>query len=63
MKQFLAKWGEGYSEEGEKVITMDDINEANGWDEDYIQRLQNAGIDEVVDCSDYSGILLVKRIS
>jgi hypothetical protein len=62
MKQFLAKWGEGYSKEGEKVITMNDISEANGWDEDYIQRLQNAGIGEVVDCSDYSGILFVQRI-
>jgi len=62
MKQFLAKWGEGYAKEGEKIITIDDINEANGWDEDYIQRLQNAGIGEVVDCSDYSGILFVQRI-
>jgi hypothetical protein len=63
MKQFLAKWGEGYYREGEKVITMDDITEENGWFDDYIQRIEKADVGEVVDCTDYSGVLTVKRIA
>lgn len=62
MKQFQATWGEGYYNEGTKVITSADINEDNGWDEDYIYRLDKSEVGEIVDCSDYSGILLVQRI-
>jgi hypothetical protein len=62
-KQFKATWGEGYYDQGTKIITSDDISPDFGWDEDYIKRLNNAEVGEIVDCSDYSGILLVQRIS
>ena len=63
MKQFLCKWGEGYYREEERVLNEEDIVEEYGWDKDYINRVLNAEIGDLVDCSDYSGILLVKRIS
>jgi hypothetical protein len=62
MKQFLCKWGEGYIKQCEKVLKIEDFSEEYGWCEDYIERIQKAGIGEVVDCSDYSGVLFVQRI-
>jgi len=62
MKKFLCKWGEGYYREGEKVLPLEELNEENGWDEYFIQKLNNAHVGEVVDCSDYSGILIVQRV-
>ena len=62
-KQFIATWGDGYVNPGSKVITIDDINEENGWDVYYIEELNNARVGEVVNCSDISGVLHVKRIA
>jgi len=62
-KQFKATWGEGYVNPGSKVITFDDITEENGWDVYNIDKLENAYIGEVVNCSDISGILFVERIA
>lgn len=62
-KQFKATWGEGYYKQETKVLTSEDISPEFGWDEDYIKRLDNAMVGEVVDCSDYSGILFVQRIA
>jgi len=63
MKQFLCTWGEGYVRQESRVLGFDDINEENGWFEENIERLENAHIGEVVNCSDISGLLYVKRIS
>lgn len=62
MKLFNASWGEGYVSQGSKVITENDINEANGWDEETIKKLMNAHVGEAVNCTDYSGVLFVQRI-
>lgn len=62
-KQFKATWGEGYVFQETKVLTPEDITPEFGWDEDTIQRLENAYVGEVVNCSDLSGVLFVQRIS
>ena len=62
-KQFKATWGEGYVNPGSKIITFDDITEENGWDVYNIDKLENAHIGEVVNCSDISGVLFVERIA
>lgn len=61
-KRFQATWGEGYSFPHSEEIGSDIITEDNGWFEEYIQAIDNLDIGEVADCSDYSGILFVKRI-
>lgn len=62
-KLFLCTWGEGYIREESKVLTLDDITPEYGWFDEYIQMIDMARVGDVVDCSDYSGVLHVKRIA
>lgn len=62
-KRFLCTWGEGYVKEGSMVLTLDDITPEYGWFDEYIHMIDMARVGDVVDCSDYSGVLKVKRIA
>jgi hypothetical protein len=63
MKQFEATWGEGYVKPQTLTIGLDMITEEYGWFEEYIQMIDALELGQVADCSDYSGVLFVKRIA
>jgi len=63
MKQFKATWGEGYYNPDTTVITLDDINDKNGWDDWAIEKIDQLNIGQTADCTDISGVLYVKRIA
>lgn len=62
-KRFLCTWGEGYVLQKSQIVPMDQITEENGWFDEYIHMIDMARIGDVVDCSDPSGVLHVKRIA
>ena len=60
--KFFCTWGEGYYRQESKVLDAKEITPEYGWSDEYIHMLSMAKVGDVVDCSDYSGILYVKRI-
>jgi len=61
-KIFKATWGAGYILQKSELVGLDLITEENGWDSDNVKQIHNARIGETVDCSDFSGDLIVERV-
>lgn len=60
--KFFCTWGEGYARQESKVLDAEEINSNNGWTDECIHMLSMSKVGDIVDCSDNSGILYVKRV-
>ena len=63
MKKFKATWGEGYVHPETSIISLDEIDNNNGWEEWAIEKIDALAIGQSADCSDISGVVNVQRIS
>ena len=62
-KVFEGSWGEGYIIQETRRITLADITQENGWFQENRHEIDKLDVGEIANCSDFSGALLVTRIS